>query len=51
MMRATHVIAQAGAPADIQDANAMLTRVLASAGSYHYTCHIHSFMQGTVVVQ
>jgi len=44
--------AQTGAPADVDGVNANVTvkRVFATAGTYHYTCHIHPFMQGTVVV-
>jgi len=42
-----------GAPADIEGSNANVTimRTLATPGTYHYTCHIHPFMQGTIVVQ
>lgn len=45
--------AQTGAPTDIagQNANTSVQRTFATAGSYHYTCHIHPGMQGTVVVQ
>jgi plastocyanin len=45
--------AQAGAPANIDgsNANGSVTRVFTTPGTYHYTCHIHPFMQGTVVVQ
>ena len=44
---------QPGAPADIagSNANTSVTRVFTTAGTYHYTCHIHPFMQGTIVVQ
>ena len=44
--------AAAGAPANIEGVNASTsaTRVFATAGRYHYTCHIHPFMEGTVVV-
>ena len=44
---------QAGAPADIDGANAnvSITRAFATAGTYTYTCHIHPSMQGTVVVR
>jgi plastocyanin len=45
--------AQAGAPSDIDgtNANVSVTRAFATAGRYHYTCHIHPSMQGTVIVQ
>jgi plastocyanin len=45
--------AQTGAPANIDgsNTNVSVTRVFATPGTYHYTCHIHPFMQGTVVVQ
>jgi plastocyanin len=45
--------AQAGAPANIEGSNANIsvTRVFATPGAYHYTCHIHPNMQGTVTVQ
>ena len=45
--------AQTGAPADITGANAntTVTRAFTTAGTYHYTCHIHPSMQGTIVVQ
>jgi plastocyanin len=44
---------QAGAPSDIdgQNAGVSIQRTFATAGNYHYTCHIHPGMQGTVVVQ
>lgn len=44
--------AQAGAPANIEgsNVNVSVTRTFNTAGSYHYTCHIHPGMQGTVVV-
>ena len=44
--------AQAGAPADIagNNANVSIDRVFTTAGTYHYTCHIHPGMQGTVLV-
>ena len=44
--------ARAGAPADISglNANVDVTRVFTTPGTYHYTCHIHPSMQGTVVV-
>lgn len=43
---------QAGAPADIggSNANVSIDRVFTTAGTYHYNCHIHPGMQGTVVV-
>jgi plastocyanin len=42
-----------GAPADISgnNANVSIDRTFTTAGTYHYTCHIHPSMQGTVVVQ
>jgi plastocyanin len=42
-----------GAPADIPgvNANTSITRTFDTAGTFTYTCHIHPFMQGTVVVQ
>jgi plastocyanin len=45
--------AQAGAPADIDgsNANVSIQRTFSTAGSFHYTCHIHPGMQGTVVVR
>ena len=44
--------ATAGAPADITgvNANVSVTRTFSTAGTFHYTCHIHPGMQGTVVV-
>ena len=45
--------AQAGVPADIagNNANVSVQRTFATAGTYHYTCHIHPQMHGTIVVQ
>lgn len=45
--------AQAGAPDDIpgSNANVSIRRAFKTAGTYTYTCHIHPFMHGTVVVQ
>lgn len=42
-----------GAPADIGGANANVSvgRAFTTAGTYTYTCHIHPFMHGTVIVQ
>lgn len=42
----------AGAPADITGSNANTTimRTFTTPGTYTYTCHIHPFMHGTVVV-
>ena len=44
--------AQAGTPADIDGINThvSVTRVFNTAGTYHYNCHIHPGMRGTVVV-
>lgn len=44
---------QAGSPADIAgtNANVSIDRVFTTAGSYHYNCHIHPGMQGTVIVR
>src|SRR5438552_14740955 len=44
---------QAGAPADIagSNANVSVTRTVATAGTYAYTCHIHPSMQATVEVR
>lgn len=45
--------AETGAPADIGGVNTgvSVTRVFPTAGVYHYTCHIHPGMAGTVTVQ
>jgi plastocyanin len=45
--------AATGAPADIPgvNANTSVTRTFASAGTFTYTCHIHPYMQGSVVVE
>ena len=45
--------AATGVPADIGGTNANLTvsRTFATAGTYHYSCHIHPTMHGEVVVQ
>ena len=45
--------AQAGVPGDIpgNNANVSVDRTFATAGTYHYTCHIHPQMHGTIVVQ
>lgn len=44
---------QAGVPADIpgSNANVSVQRTFGTAGTYHYTCHIHPQMRGTIVVQ
>ena len=41
-----------GAPADIpgDNANTSVQRTFPTAGTFHYVCHIHPFMTGTVVV-
>jgi len=43
----------AGAPTDIAgtNANVSVQRTFTTAGNFHYPCHIHPGMQGTVVVQ
>ena len=45
--------AAAGAPANIpgNNANTSATRTFDTAGTFTYSCHIHPFMQGKVVVQ
>ena len=45
--------ASAGVPDDIAgtNANATVSRTFTTAGTYHYSCHIHPAMQGEVVVQ
>ena len=45
--------AATGVPADIPgvNANSSVTRTFSTAGTFTYTCHIHPYMQGTVVVQ
>ena len=45
--------AGSGTPADItgNNANVSVRRTFTTAGSFHYTCHIHPGMAGTVVVQ
>jgi plastocyanin len=42
----------AGAPTDIpgNNANVSADRTFNTAGTFHYTCHIHPGMAGTVVV-
>lgn len=42
-----------GVPADIPgvNANTSITRTFNTAGTFTYTCHIHPYMQGTIVVQ
>lgn len=44
---------QAGAPADIDglNANVSVQRTFTTPGTYHYSCHIHPSMTGTVTVQ
>ena len=45
--------AATGAPADIPgvNSNSSVTRTFETAGTYTYSCHIHPYMQGTVVVK
>jgi plastocyanin len=45
--------AATGAPANIPgvNSNTSVTRTFATAGTFTYSCHIHPFMQGKVVVQ
>lgn len=45
--------AQTGVPSDIpgNNANVSVQRTFATPGTYHYTCHIHPQMHGTVIVQ
>jgi plastocyanin len=45
--------AQPGAPTNIegQNANVTIQRTFTTTGTYHFTCHIHPSMRGTVVVQ
>jgi len=45
--------AATGAPADIPgvNSNTSVTRTFDTAGTYTYSCHIHPFMQGQVVVK
>ncbi len=42
-----------GAPADItgDNANVDIARTFPTAGTFNYTCHIHPFMHGTIVVR
>jgi len=49
---ATFFDAQTGTPANIEgsNTNSSITRVFTTAGTYHYTCHIHPFMEGSGVV-
>lgn len=44
---------QTDAPANIdgENANVSIKRTFTTAGTYHYSCHIHPSMQGTVVVR
>ncbi len=45
--------AAAGAPANIPgvNANTSVARTFDTAGTFTYTCHIHPYMQGKVVVE
>jgi plastocyanin len=45
--------AATGVPADIPgvNTNSSVARTFNTVGTFMYTCHIHPFMQGTVVVQ
>ena len=45
--------AVAGAPADIPavTTNTSVTRTFSTSGTFGYTCHVHAFMRGTIVVQ
>jgi plastocyanin len=45
--------AATGVPTDIpgNNANVSVQRTFATAGTYHFTCHIHPQMHGTIVVQ
>jgi plastocyanin len=45
--------ASTGAPADIggSNANISIERAFATPGTFTYTCHIHPFMRGKVVVR
>jgi plastocyanin len=45
--------ATTGAPADIPgvNSNSSVTRTFETAGTYTYSCHIHPYMQGMVVVK
>ena len=45
--------AATGTPANIPgvNANTSVQRTFATAGTFTYSCHIHPFMQGKVVVQ
>jgi plastocyanin len=45
--------AATGVPADIPgvNTNSSVARTFNTAGTFTYACHIHPFMQGTVVVQ
>jgi len=45
--------AATGAPADIPgvNSNTSVTRTFDTAGTYTYSCHIHPYMHGSVVVK